>query len=77
MAGHVGGGGLALLLVVDAVVVDGLALVQGLEALLVDGGEVDEHVLTTVGRGDEPEPLLGEELDATLHGHLGFGFLLL
>ena len=36
-----------------------------------------EFAIRLPGRGDEPEPLLGEELDATLQRHLGCGFLVL
>ena len=53
LAGDVDGGGLSLLLVVLGVEPDGLTLVQGLEALGVDRGEVNEDVLAAVGGGDE------------------------
>src|SRR3990170_6698570 len=45
---------------------DRLALVQGLEALALDRGEVDEHVLPGLAR-DEPVALLVAE---PLHGAL-------
>jgi len=70
LAGHVHGGGLALLLIVLGIEPHGLTLVQGLETVLGDGAEMDEDILTAVGRGDEAEALLGEEFDATLDGHL-------
>jgi len=74
--GDVAGGGLLLDLVPVGVVVDGLALVQGLVALGVDGGEVDEDILTTVLGSDESEALLGvEELDGTLERHLWSAFV--
>src|SRR3712207_6290207 len=37
------------------------ALGEGSEPVSLDGGEVDERVLTAVIRGDEPEPLLVAE----------------
>ena len=41
-------------------------LVQGLETILLDLGEVNEDILTTSIRGDEAEPLfVVEELDGT------------
>ena len=64
---------LALPVVELLVVGDGLALVQDLEAVLVDGREVDEDVLAAVLGGDEPEPLVAEELDYGMGGRCGRG----
>src|SRR5690606_16884559 len=46
---------------------DPLVLLQRAVPRPLDGGEVDEHVLTAAVDGDEPEPLLGvEPLDGAL-----------
>jgi len=54
---NVHGAGLLHLLVPVHVEVDGLAVVEGLEAGGVDGGEVDEEVLAATSGGDEAESL--------------------
>src|SRR5581483_9571245 len=59
----IGGGLLAAL--GDDLVRDALALVDRAHAGALDGGDVHEHVLGAVGRGDEAEALLGVE---ELHG---------
>ena len=51
------------------VVRDRLALVQALEAILVDRREMDEDVVGPVLGRDEPEPLVAEELDSALVRH--------
>ncbi len=56
LAGHVHGSPLALLLVEEGVEVHCLVLVQGLEAVLVDGREMHEQLLTAVIGADETEP---------------------
>ena len=70
VASDVGRGSLAFLFIIDRIVIDSLAFVQRLEALLVDGGEVDEDVFTTISGGDEAESLLGEKFDGSLTGHV-------
>jgi len=70
VTGHVAGSGLALVLVKLGVVGDGLALAQRLKTVGVDSGEMDEDILTTIGRGDEAEALLAiEKLNGTLLRH--------
>lgn len=70
VAGDVGGGHLALLVVPNGIVGDGLTFVQGAEALRVDDGLMDENVLGAIGWADEAEALLGvEKLDGSLTGH--------
>ena len=71
VSGHVGGRPLLLNVVVLLVVSYSLAVVEALEALLVDGGEVDEDIVGAVGGGDEAEPLVAEELDGALVSHGG------
>ena len=44
----VSGSSLAFLFIIDSIIVDSLAFVQRLEALLVDGGEVDEDVFRSI-----------------------------
>src|SRR5436305_5305239 len=58
---------LQALLALRDVELDVLPLVEALVALNLDGGEVDEHVRTSVGRSDEAEALLAVE---PLHGAL-------
>lgn len=70
VAGDVAGLVLLLLITPGEVVGDGLSLVEGAEALLVDDGLVDENILGAILGGDETETLLGvEELDGALEGH--------
>eukprot|EP00579_Thalassiosira_antarctica_P031853 CAMPEP_0201991214 /NCGR_PEP_ID=MMETSP0905-20130828/57_1 /ASSEMBLY_ACC=CAM_ASM_000554 /TAXON_ID=420261 /ORGANISM="Thalassiosira antarctica, Strain CCMP982" /LENGTH=88 /DNA_ID=CAMNT_0048545545 /DNA_START=293 /DNA_END=556 /DNA_ORIENTATION=- len=70
VSGNIGGGPLLLDIIELFVELDGLSLVQGLESLLVDGGEVDEDILASVLGGDETESLVGEELDRAVGCHL-------
>src|SRR5436305_8076348 len=58
---------LQALLALRDVELDVLPLVEALVALNLDGGEVDEHVRTSVGRRDEAEALFAVE---PLHGAL-------
>ena len=65
VAVDVRGGGLALSVVPDHVEGDGLALVQRLEAVLLDRREMHKHVLAAIVGGDKPKTLLVVE---ELHG---------
>src|SRR5687767_9337844 len=59
------------LLALDDVELDLLTLGEGLVALGLDGGVMDEAVLLTIGPGDEPETLFRvEPLDGTLSPHV-------
>lgn len=70
VAGDVDGAGLALVGVEEVVEGHGLPVVQRLVAVGVDGREVDEDILATIGGRDEAESLVGvEELDGTGAGH--------
>jgi len=69
-AGDVHGSRLLLLLVEVQVEVDRLVVVQRLEAVLVDGGEVHEDFLAGAVGDDEAEALVGPELNLTSLGHL-------
>jgi len=69
-ARHVGSALLAVGRVDLKVELDGLTFGEGLVAISVDGGVVDE-VLGAVLAGDETESLLGvEKLAVSLHGHV-------
>jgi len=70
-ASHVHGSRLLLLLVEVQVERDRLVVVQRLEAVLVDGGEVHEDFLAGAVGDDEAEALVGPELDLAGGGHLG------
>src|SRR5690606_36020579 len=54
-------GRLGALLALADLEADTLTLVEGLVALGLDRGEVDEQVIAALGRGDEPEALVGVE----------------
>jgi len=69
VARDVDGGSLALHLIVVSVEEDGLPFVEGLEAVLVDAGEVDKQVFAAVSGLDKSKSLLGEELHGALLGH--------
>jgi len=69
VTGHVHCSGLAFVRVELRVEVHGLAVVQRLEALLVDHGEVAEHLLAGGVAGDEAEALVGPEFNLASHGH--------
>lgn len=70
LAADVDGAGLLLHLIKLGVIVNGFALVQRLETLGVDLGEVHKHVLTTVHGRDEAIALLAvEEFDGSLLSH--------
>ena len=50
---------------------DLLVLAQGVEPGPLDGGDVNEHVLGSIVRLDEPEALgVVEEFDCSIHGAL-------
>lgn len=68
-AGHVDGGPLLLLIVEVLVIGDSLAIVEALEAILLNGGKVDKDILATIFWSDETEPLVAEELDGAVERH--------
>src|SRR3954468_8132278 len=66
--------GLRALLALLLVELHALVLVQAAVAVAGDGGVVDEEVLTTVVRGDEPEALFGVEPLHRALRHCGLSF---
>jgi hypothetical protein len=67
---HIGSRPLALDIIELLVELNSLAIVKTLEAILVDGGKVNENVLTSISGGDETESLVAEKLDSSLQCHL-------
>ncbi len=66
VSGDVGGRPLLLLIVKLFVERYGLAIVQGLETILVDLGIMNKDVFRAIGRGDEPEALVAKKLYSSL-----------
>ena len=62
---HVGRGVLLLSIIPLLIKSHGLTIVQGLETLFLDLGEVDEDIFLTIITGDESESLIGKELNFT------------
>ena len=66
-------GGTPLLLGVVELLVEGdrLAFVEGLEAIAINGREVNEDILATVLGSNEAEALVTEEFDRAVVRHFG------
>lgn len=69
ISGYIGGTPLLLGVVELLVEGDRLAFVEGLEAIAINGREVNEDILATVLGGDEAEALITEEFDRSVVRH--------
>ena len=66
VSGYVRGRPLLLSIVKLLVECNSLTVIQRFEAVLLDLRVMDENIFRTIGRGDEAEALVAEELDGSL-----------